>query len=120
MNMLLARIVMIATQVMSDFISINPVRNSAVMASPSFSGRDLNIFPLHRHHEPLHRIRAFFLEKTSLGDSSSARHERRMCRDTSILRDTVAVMNRERTSCCVEYESNFFASPLRCRIVNMA
>jgi hypothetical protein len=84
MNMLLARIVMIAKQIMSDFISKNPDRNSAAMVSPFFPDRDLNMFPLHRCHEPLHRIREFLLEKTSLGDSSSARHEKRMCRDTSI------------------------------------
>lgn len=84
MNMLLARIVMIAKQIMSDLISKNPARNSAAMVPPPFSGTDLNIFPLPRRHEPLHRIREFFLEKTSLGDSSSVLHERRMCRDTSI------------------------------------
>jgi hypothetical protein len=67
MNMLLARIVMIAKQIMSDLISKNPARNSAAMVPPPFSGRDLNIFPLHRRHEPLHRIGEFFLEKTSLG-----------------------------------------------------
>lgn len=84
MNMLLARIVMIAKQIMSDFISKNPARNSAAMVPPPSSGRDLNMFPLHRRHEPLHRIGEFFLEKASRGYSSSARHERRIYRDTSI------------------------------------
>jgi hypothetical protein len=87
MNMLLARIVMIAKEIMSDLISKNPARNSVAMVPPPFSGRDLNSFPLHRRHEPLRRIGEFFLEKTSLGDSSSAHHERRMCRDTSILHE---------------------------------
>jgi hypothetical protein len=72
MNMLLARIVMIAKQITSDLISKNPARNSAAMVPPPFSGRDLNISPLHRRHEPPHRIGEFFLEKTSVGDSSSA------------------------------------------------
>jgi hypothetical protein len=55
MNTLLARIVMIAKQTMSDFISKNPARNSAAMVPPLFSGTDLNMFPLHRRHDPLHR-----------------------------------------------------------------
>ncbi len=84
MNTLLARIVMIAKQTMSDFISKNPARNSAAMVPPPFSGTGLNMFPLHRRHEPLHKIVEFFPERTSLSDSSSAHHERRMYRDTSI------------------------------------
>jgi hypothetical protein len=42
--MLLARIVMIAKQVMSDLMSNNPARNSVAMVPPSFSGNDLNTF----------------------------------------------------------------------------
>ncbi len=44
MNMLLARSVMIAKQVMSDLISKNPARDSAAIVSPPFSRRDLNIY----------------------------------------------------------------------------
>jgi hypothetical protein len=87
MNMLLARIVMIAKQIISDFISKNPARNSVTMVASSLLwSRPEHVSTPSMSRAP-HRIREFFLEKTSLGDSSSARHEKRMYRDTSIHRE---------------------------------